>query len=490
VIEAFPFLQKSQASFRAPEFRALRSDDVSANARRRSAFCIGVHWFSGAFAFDLSQLWVPHLWLANCQSKFMKRTRTHARNTGSDDFNFYIHDGATSFRLEIEGSLSGEASKTVEQAWCTASSTIGKRTLVIGVGNVRSIDPFGRALLQRLHEEGAQFVGRSPLAKTLVGAIVGQPVTSAMRVTTCGAWDRFRAYALPMIPLITLFFPVTVNAASLEPSTSKAWEEYVESASKGMEQRLRAGKTFLWVDEVPDRLARIRAGEVVVSPVGAQNPKRVPSGLIHDWVGAAFIPHVTLKDVLEVVSDYARYKDFYHPTVTDSKVIATNEAKDRFSMLLVNRSLLLKTAFDTDYESCYVHVDDRHGYSVSRTTRIQEIEEYGAASQHTLHEGEGSGVIWRLFGIARYIERDGGVYIELEAIGLSRDIPGSLRWLVEPMIRHVSRGSLSTSLRQTENAVRLRVELAKVKSDGTRSTAAAGRESSATHELQASRSTR
>jgi hypothetical protein len=77
--------------------------------------------------------------------------------------------------------------------------------------------------------------------------------------------------------------------------------------------------------------------------------------------------------------------------------------------------------------------------------------------------GEGSGVIWRLFSIARYQERDGGVYIELEAIALSRDIPASLRWLAGPIVRRVSRSSLSISLRQTENAVLLHVELTKSK---------------------------
>lgn len=354
----------------------------------------------------------------------------------------------------------------MEQAWRTASSTIGHRLFVIAIGNLSSIDPFGRALLRKWHEAGAQFVAKSPLAKMLIGSIIGQPVMSAMESTKCDGWVRFSAYAVSLIPLITLVFPATINAASLEPTTSKAWEEYVESASRRMEQRLSPGKIFLWLDEVPERLARVRAGEVLVSPVGPQNPKRVPSGLIHDWVGAIFIPHVTLKDVLQVVSDYAHYKDLYLPTVVDSKVIATSEAKDRFSLVLVNKSLFLKTAFDTDYESCYVHVDDRRGYSIARTTRIQEIEEYGAPAQHTLHEGEGSGIIWRLVGITRYVERDGGVYVELEAIGLSRDIPSSLRWLVEPIVRRVSRGSLSTSLRQTQNAVRLRVELANRKTSG------------------------
>src|SRR6185295_17160743 len=103
-----------------------------------------------------------------------------------------------------------------------------------------------------------------------------------------------------------------------------------------------------------------------------------------------------------------------------------------------------KAMLDTDYESCYIRLDDRRGYTVSRTTRIQEIEQAGTPGERLLPEGEGRGLIWRLFGITRYVERDGGVYVELEAIGLSRDIPGSLRWLVEPIVRRVSQASLST----------------------------------------------
>lgn len=261
-------------------------------------------------------------------------------------------------------------------------------------------------------------------------------------------------------PLLALFFPASIIAASLGPVTTKAWGDYVESANRQMEQRLTPGQTFLWVDEVPDRVARVRAGQVLVSPGSAENPKRVPSGLIHDWIGAIFIPNATLAEVMQVVSDYASYQDFYKPTVTQSKPIASGEETDRFSMLLVNKSLMLKTAFDTDYESWYVHVDAQRGYSISRTTRIQEVEDYGALPQHLLPVGQGSGIIWRLFSIARYVERDGGVYIELNAIGLSRDIPASLRWFVEPIARRVSRGALSTTLQQTESAVLSSVQLA------------------------------
>ena len=265
---------------------------------------------------------------------------------------------------------------------------------------------------------------------------------------------QFVAFGGNSILLITLFFPASVIAASLGSPTSKAWDDYVESAKLRMAQRLTPGRPFLWVDEAADRIARVRAGEVLVSPGSHENPRRIPSGLIHDWVGAIFIPDVTLADVMQVVSDYARFKDFYNPNVAESKPIASGEENDRFSLLLINKSLVLKTAFDTDYESCYVRVDAQRGYSTSWTTRVQEVAEHGTPRQHLLRVGEGSGFIWRLFSIARYVERDGGVYVELNAIGLSRDIPASLRWFVEPIVRRVSRAALSTTLQQTQSAVR------------------------------------
>jgi hypothetical protein len=407
-----------------------------------------------------------------------------------DEFDFYIHDGAGSFPIEIEGNLVGNAAGQVDQAWRTASSTIGNRALVVSIGTLRAIDPFGCMLLQRLHEAGARFVAKAPLTGTLIRSIVGQPVGAAMGVARSGSWARVPASMLPMISIVALCFPAVLEAANLEPATSKAWDEYVESANRRMTERLSPGKTFLWVDEKSERIAKVRTGEVAVSPVGSQNPRRVPAGLIHDWIGAVFIAHAQLADVLDVVSDYDRYKDFYRPPVVESKVIAIGDARDRFSLLLVNRSLLLKTAFDTDYESCYVRLDNRHGYSISRTTRIQEIEEYGSSAQHMLHEGEGSGIIWQLFGIARYMERDGGVYIELEAIGLSRDIPGSLRWLVEPIVRRVSRGSLATSLRQTKSAVQLHAELADRKTDSEGLIAATVRGGPPQHDSRAVRASR
>lgn len=268
--------------------------------------------------------------------------------------------------------------------------------------------------------------------------------------------------------LVLLSLALTAHAAELKPETAKAWQEYVESATARMQEHLRPESHFLKIDEDQNWAKRVRSGEILVSPGASQSLKKVPSGLIHDWLGAAFIAHATLNDVLSVIRDYDRYKEFYSPTVIDSRSLARSGREDRFSMVLMNKSLFLKTALDSDYQCSYVRVSDRRLYSFSETTRIQEIENYGAPSQLALREDEGNGFIWRLFSITRFEERDGGVYVELEAIALSRDIPISLRWIVEPIVRRISRTSLATSLRQTEDAVRGGVTLEACNTQGGR----------------------
>lgn len=256
-----------------------------------------------------------------------------------------------------------------------------------------------------------------------------------------------------MLGLLLCSVGLFANAAELQPKTLRAWEDYVRTADAEMEKRLAPGGHFLWLDENPGRLAKVRSGEIVVAPAGPHIPKRVPGGLVHDWIGAAFIPRTTIRGVLGIVRDYVRYSDFYRPTVLDSKTIAHGDMDDRFSMLLMNKALFLKTALEGDYETTYFQVDHRRYYSIAHATRLREIEGYGGPGEHELSEDEGSGLIWRLSSITRFEERDGGVYVELEALALSRDIPVSLRWLVDPIVRRVSRDSVITSLRQTGNAV-------------------------------------
>ena len=253
--------------------------------------------------------------------------------------------------------------------------------------------------------------------------------------------------------LILLRFEPYTSAATLKPETIAAWDAYMQAANDKMQARLQPGATFLWIDEDPDRADRIRAKGPYIAPMAKDIPRKVPSGLIHDWLGAGFVPDVKIEDILRVVRDYDRYKDVYHPGVIDSAFRRTDGMQDFFFMRLANRSVVAKTALDTEGVASYIRVDDKRWYGVSNTIEIREIDKFGTEEQRTLAPDQGTGLIWRLSSITRLEERDGGVYAELEAIALSRDIPAAFRLFVTPIVRRVSRDSLATSLHQTKVAI-------------------------------------
>jgi hypothetical protein len=254
-------------------------------------------------------------------------------------------------------------------------------------------------------------------------------------------------------------------SAELRPETVESWTEYVKLVDARNQQHLTSERPFLSTDDIPGQEAKLRAGQVIVFPAGPQAPMKVASGLIHDWIGAAFIPNATFQGVLALTRDYEHYKDIYSPYVIQSKLIAASQSQNRFSLVLMNKSLVSKTALDTEYVTSFTCVDVHRCYSITDATRIREIADFGESSQHELPDNHGTGLIWRLHSLTRLEERDGGVYVEIEAVALSRDIPAALRWMVEPIVRRVSRSSLMTSLQQTRAAVRAHSEVISATSD-------------------------
>jgi hypothetical protein len=262
------------------------------------------------------------------------------------------------------------------------------------------------------------------------------------------------------IGLTVLAFAFTISAADLKPATVRAWDQYVSAARARMQQRLQPGSSFLKSDENRDWVCRLRRGEILVGRGSSQGLTNVPGGTISDWFGAVFIAGVTREQVLAVLNDYDEYQEFYGPVVVASKTLFAHGPEYAFSMILTNKAGFVSTTLDTNYQSRLFQVNERCWFSQSESTHIREIEGYGTTAQQELAEGTGKGLIWRLFNIARYEQRDGGVYVEIEAMALSRDIPVSVRWFAEPIVRRISQNSVAASLRQTEDAVRARGRLA------------------------------
>jgi hypothetical protein len=262
---------------------------------------------------------------------------------------------------------------------------------------------------------------------------------------------RWFVGALLATTLLILAASLTAKGAELSPDTLKAWDIYVQKQNARVAGYSKA-TPFLWSDQSPDRLQDLRKGKTVVASFG-ETPERVPYGLIHHWIGAVFLSRAHLDDVLSVVRDYGRYEDIYSPNVVQSRVVCKAATGDTFSLRLLNKAVIAKFALDTEFRSTFRRIDENKWYSISYTTRVREVENYGLADEHEAPANTGRGLIWRLYSISRFEQRDGGVYVELEVVALSRNVPGAIRWLVDPIVRRASRNSIYVSLQKTEEAV-------------------------------------
>jgi hypothetical protein len=240
-------------------------------------------------------------------------------------------------------------------------------------------------------------------------------------------------------------------AAELKQDTVLAWNSYVRQVQSTLAQRGTGGSPFLWVDESPDRKQSVLAGAVLAVP---QDLRSVPHGLIHHWIGAMFIPGATLDEVRRVLADYKRYPDFYRPMVVNSKLIERTDDYERATLLMKQKAFAVTAAVQIDEEAHVKKLDASRMYMMSNSICVQEIANYGEADEHMFPEGQGPGYVWRTLGITRVEQRDGGTYVEVEMIDLSRSIPSVFRWMVKPLTQKVSRGIVLDVLKDTEDAVR------------------------------------
>ena len=257
------------------------------------------------------------------------------------------------------------------------------------------------------------------------------------------------------VGLLISFTPMVSSAVDLRPETVSVWEQYIGTVDGRLKATSAAGGAFLWIGAVPGRAERVQRGEVLVSQIRTDTTK-VPHGLIHDWVGGMFVANATMADALALARDYERYPEWYGPTVNQASLLERSSDEDRFKVRYVRTALFVTVVLDAEYQTRYYQLDSTRWYSISRSLRIQEIHDYGRANERRIPADDGSGYLSRIYSVSRYEQRDNGVYIEQENIALSRGIPASLRWMIEPVVRRLSRDLLTKTLQQTRAAVRSR----------------------------------
>jgi hypothetical protein len=257
---------------------------------------------------------------------------------------------------------------------------------------------------------------------------------------------------LPVLLLIAAA-PCRVEADAPTAAVS-AFNSYIGKLEARLAQQHGSPSAFIVpMSSNANSEARLRRGELIIeniSPVGASD---LPGAIVFHRRGTAFAPGAKAADFERLVKDFNAYPQRYAPQVLQSRILAGQG--DRFQATMRVRQVhIITVVMDMAYDIAFAHLDAQHGYTMAHSTKISEIDAPGTSNERTLGPDEGHGFLWRLNTYWSYEERDGGLYMQIETVSLTRSIPRGLAWAVGPFVESVPRESLEFTLRSTCNALR------------------------------------
>lgn len=248
--------------------------------------------------------------------------------------------------------------------------------------------------------------------------------------------------------------------AELKPATVAAFDAYVRAAEARMEDAVRRPGGFLYIDALDDGRrgraeAAVHRGDVLIEPRKIEERGKavnIPDGRVHHWIGVAFIPGVRLDEAVKLLQDYDRHAEVYQPAVQRSKVLARDGQRFRVFLRFYQKKVIAVTV-NSEHEAEFIRAGEDRVYSRIRSTRIAEVADAGKPTEHERPVGRDGGYLWRLNTYWRFLQRDGGTYIQCESITLTRDIPFGFGWLVGPFVTSIPRESLIFTMERTRKAL-------------------------------------
>ena len=244
--------------------------------------------------------------------------------------------------------------------------------------------------------------------------------------------------------------------ADLEPRTVAGFDRYIRVT----EAQTRARPQFLVVDALPEQerrtaLASLRRGELVIERGQTREGSEAveaPGGLIHHWRGTAWVPNATVGQAVALLQDYDQHAAIYRPNVARSRTISRDGDAFRVYLRFFMKKVIT-VVVNSEHDARFSFPAADRAESRIYSTRIAEVENPDTSSEREKPVGHDGGYLWRLNSYWRFLERDGGTYIQCEAISLTRGIPFGLGWAVGPFVTSIPRESLTFTLEPTRKAL-------------------------------------
>ena len=260
--------------------------------------------------------------------------------------------------------------------------------------------------------------------------------------------------------LFVLLCSAAISAADLTPAMSAAFDRYTRLTEQRINAEVSGSSEFLWIDTLPqNRRAEVqrglRQGGVIIERLqtrdGAQEIA-VPDGLIHHWVGTVFVSDTSVKDAVALMQDYERHSKYFAPAIARSKTLQREGNRFRVALRFHVKKIITVT-MDTENEAEFFHPGADRAHSRIRSTRVSEIADAGTPQEKAKPAGEENGFMWNLNTYWRFLERDGGTYIQCESLTLTRDVPFALAWIVRPIVTQMPKESLTFTLAKARAAL-------------------------------------
>ena len=248
-------------------------------------------------------------------------------------------------------------------------------------------------------------------------------------------------------------------AGEMKPATNAAFERYIVVTEDRIAAQDRKGY-FLVIDGFsPDARQKayndLQQGKLLIEQYHAKDDGRsipIPDGLTHDWVGIVFIPGANLMETLALLQDADHYKDIYQPAVRESHLVSWGENQLKISEQFYHKTIVT-IAVNTDFDAHYKFIDSNHLVCWAHSTRAAEVDHVGQSDEHELPPNDGHGYLWRMNTYWHIEQKDGGVYLQVETIALTRSVPLGLEWVVAPLVKSIPHGTMAGFLNTTRTTI-------------------------------------
>ena len=262
--------------------------------------------------------------------------------------------------------------------------------------------------------------------------------------------------------LIALVAPLSasVAAAIVTPETSQAFARYARLTEQRIDSEVSRTTGFLWIDTLPaerrtEVTSGLKQGGVIIERLRTRDGKadiEVPDGLIHHWVGTVFAPGTTAEQAVALMQDYNRHSQYFAPAIARSKLLEHEGNRFRVALRFHVKKIITVT-MDTENDAEFFFPSADRAHSRIRSTRVTEIADAGTPQERAKPKEEENGFMWNLNTYWRFVERDGGTFIQCESLTLTRDVPFALAWIIRPIVTQMPKESLTFTLAKARAAL-------------------------------------